>query len=327
MDERPDDPIRFGLIGAGPCAAALAAAIAEHPGATLAAEGGGRFGVARSYARPDWDGVEELLGADDIDALLIAPGGLAPGMGAAEARAALARQLPTLLFAPPSDLAELDDLAALAGRGGVPLGLPNWVRFLPATRALRDTVGRGEVGPLLSLFAAWRTRRPLADPLGELGLPLLDAVRWCVPELGAIGRGQVTAAPLFGADRPAALLILRAVSGPVLTIELAASLPQSHEVDDEILIEVLGEGAALRAEPLNQAITILGAGERRRVPWHRDAMYPLLEETIAALRAGRELPGAPAELRPTAALIQELRSAANGGEPRTVAGGSVSTGR
>lgn len=314
MDGRPDEPIRFGLIGAGARAAALAAAVAEHPAATLAAEVGGRFGAGRSY-----DGAEELFGAGEIDAVLIALERAGPGLGGGDARAALERRLPALLFAPLSDLAALDDLAALAAREGVPLGLPNPVRFLPATRALRDTVGRGEVGPLLSLFAAWRTRRPLADPLGELGLPILDAVRWCLPELGAIERVQVTAAPLFGPDRPAALLILRAASGPVLTIELAASLPPGHETDAEMLIEVLGEGAALRAEPLNQAITVLGAGERRRVAWHRDATYPLLEEVIAALREGRALPGAPAELRPTVALIEELRAAAEGGEPRMVA--------
>jgi predicted dehydrogenase len=288
---------------------------------------GGQFGAGRSYARPNRDETETLFGAGEVDALLIAPEGVTPGTGVMEARAALARRLPTLLFAPPSNLADLDALAALAARGGVPLGMPNWLRFLPATRALRDTVGRGEVGPLLSLFAAWRTRRPLVDPLGELGLPLLDAVQWCVPELEAIERVQVTAAPLFGADRPVALLILRARSGPVLTIEVAASLPAGHETDDEILIEVLGEGAALRAEPLNQAITVFGAGERRRVPWHRDAMHPLLEETIAALREGGELPGAPAELRPRLALIEELRSAAEGGEPRMVAATPPATGR
>ena len=83
MDGHSDEPIRFGLIGTGWRAAALAEAVVEHPGATLAAEAGGQFGAGRSY-----DEAEALLGAGEVDALLIAPDGPAPGLGGAEARAA-----------------------------------------------------------------------------------------------------------------------------------------------------------------------------------------------------------------------------------------------
>lgn len=176
-------------------------------------------------------------------------------------------------------------------------------------RARRDTVARGDTGPLLAVFAAWRTRRALADPLRELGVPLLDLLRWCLPDAGAIVRAQATRASLFGPDRAAALLILRTAGGLVCTVDLAAALPPAHEQEDEVLIEILGEEAALRAEPYNQAITVSAPGERRRTPWHRDAMYPLLDACVGALRAGREPPGAPAEARPALALIEELRGA------------------
>ncbi len=308
---QPSAPLRCGLFGSGPRAGVLAAAVTEHPGAVLAAtvqDAGG--GTWYGYATP-----AELLAAPDIDLVLIAgeePGAVAgdgADGGAGWAGAALARGKAVLCLTPPADLAQFDALAALAARHGAPLGLPNELRFLPATRALRDTVARGETGPLLSAFAAWRTRRAPGDLLRDLGAPLLDLLRWCLPAAGAIVRAQATVAPPFGHDRSAALLTLRTASGLVCTVELAAALPPDHEQEDEVLIEILGEEAALRAEPYNQAIAISGPGERRRLPWHRDALYPLLDAFVAALREGREPPGAPAEVRPTFALIEELRGA------------------
>ena len=309
--QRSPAPLRLGLLGPGARAGALAAAVAEHPGANVAA-------AVLGDARGTWWGYqtpEELLAAPEIEGVLIAAGDDA-ARSAHWAREALERGKPTLCLSCPADLAAFDALAALAGRRGAPLSLPNELRFLPATRALQDAVARGEPGPLLSLFAAWRTRRPLRDPLGELGAPLLDFLGWCLPE--GIDRAQATVAPLFGPDRPAALLILRARGGVVATVELAAALPDGYEAEDEVLIEVLGEEAALRAEPFNQAVTIIAGGGRRRVPWHRDALHPLIDGFIIALREGRDPPGSPAEVRPALALLAELRAAAADGQPRAV---------
>ena len=311
-----DAPLRFGLLGLGPRGQALAAAVRECPGVVLAAGAAGDeegAGVGRGtwwgYATP-----EEVIAAPQIDVVLVANDD--PASAHAHARAALAHGKPVLWFGYPAGLAQLDALVATAERHDAPLSLPNELRFLPATRALQSSVGQGDAGPLLSVFAAWRTRRALGDPLRELGLPLLDYLRWCLGE--EVARAQVTAGPLFGADRPAALLILRARDGVALTVELAASLPADYEQEDELTIEVLGEAAALRAEPFNQAITVVGGAHRARMPWHRHAAYPLVESFVAALREDREPPGSPAELRPTYVLLEQLAAASADGEARAL---------
>ncbi len=256
-------------------------------------------------------------GDGDDDAIVIAA--TAPTEALALTRAALAQGKLTLCLRLPSDLAALDDLAALAARHGAGLSLPNGLRYLPATIALREAVARGDTGPLISIFAAWRTSRPLGDPLGALGPALLDLLGWCVP--GPFDRAQVTADRLFGPERGAAALTLRGQDGLVRTIELAASLPVGHEQEDELLIEVLGEEAALRAEPFNQAITISGVRGRTRREWGTATLGPILDAFVAALRAGQEPPDPPSVLRPTLALLGELREAATDGRARVLAAG------
>ena len=313
--------LRLGLLGLGERGQALAAAVNELPGVALVAGTAGDEAAAGAV-RGTWWGyatAEELVAAPDVDAVLVALHDADRASG--YAREALEREKAVLWPGFSGDLERFDDLCAVAGRRGAALSLPNELRYLPAATALRESVLRGEPGPLLGVFAAWRTRRALpGGALRELGLPLLDYLRWCLPaELERVERVQVTAAPLFGEDRPVALLILRAGGGLVCTVELAASLPAAEEQQDEVTIEVLGESAALRADPYNQAITVVGPAGRSRVAWHRAAAYPLVEEFVAALREGGVPPGPPAELRPTLLLLEELGAATASGEARPVA--------
>lgn len=288
---RPDavstnSPLRISVLGTGARGQAFVTAVREHPDAVLV---GDEAGVSTDY-----------------DAVLIA-GGDEPTL-AERARGALQRGQAVLWAGMPADPALLDELGALATRHGAALSLPNELRYLPATRAAREAVARGETGPLLGVFAAWRAARALGpDPFRELALPLLDYLGWCLP--GGFTRVQATVAPLFGPERPAALLTLRHASGVVATVEIVAP-PAGCVQDDEVTIEILGEEAALRVEPFNQAIAITTAGRSRRVPWHRPAAYPLVDDFVLAVRDGREPPGSPEELRPTLALIEELRGVA-----------------
>ncbi|MFN8539936.1 MAG: hypothetical protein U0232_20950 [Thermomicrobiales bacterium] len=237
---------------------------------------------------------------------------VAAGESAAEslelARVALAAGCATLCLDLPGDLATLDELAGLAARRGAGLGFPNGLRYLPAVAALRETVRRGEVGVLLSTFLAWRVTGQPAEALTTLGPATLDLLGWLVP--GRIEQSQVTSAPLFGGERDSAFLLLRDEVGLVRTVELVTGLPANLEFDAELLIEVLGEDAALRAEPFNQAITIASGTTRQRREWGAEAIGPILAECVAALAAGAALPGAPEQLRPTLALLAGLRATA-----------------
>lgn len=305
MSEPKATPLRFGLIGLGPRGQALAAAVNERPGVLLAAgaavdDAGEARGTWWGYATPD-----EVIAAGELDAIIVAAENR--GLAIDYARRALERGKAVLSLAWPDDLAQFDALVALAAGAGATYSQPNPLRFLPATRALRDAVAAGETGPLLSVFAAWRTRRaPGDDLLHDFGLPLFDYLRWCLDD--EIVHAQVMAAPLFGPERPVALLTLRAGRGVVLSVELAAALPPGYQQEDELLIEALGEAAVLRAAPFNQAVTVVGATGRSRIPWHRDGADLLVGEFVAALREGAEPPGSPATVRPALALLDALRA-------------------
>jgi predicted dehydrogenase len=237
---------------------------------------------------------------------------VAAGDSAAEsltlAREALGAGRATICLDLPGDLATLDELAGLATQHGVGLGFPNGLQYLPAVSAMRETVQRGETGALLSAFLAWRVTGRQGDALAMLGPAALDLLGWLVP--GTIEQSQVTTAPLFGSERDTAMLLLRDGAGLVRTVELVTGLPANLEFGEELLIEVLGEDAALRAEPFNQAITIATGSGRQRQAWGAEAIGPILAECVAALAAGAALPGAPEALRPTLALLAGLRATA-----------------
>lgn len=233
---------------------------------------------------------------------------VAAGETAAEtlalAQEALSAGKPSLCLSLPTDLATLDALSAAATRHGAALCLPNALRYLPATIALHETLQRGEAGALLSAFLAWRTTASGGAALATLGPAALDLLTWLVP--GTLVRSQNTIASLFGTSHDAALLLLRDETGLIRTVELVTGLPPTLEYGAELLIEVLGEDAALRAEPFNQAITIATGADRQRREWGTAALGPLLADFVAAVRAGDALPGTPAALRPTLAFLAEL---------------------
>ncbi len=245
-------------------------------------------------------GAEMLPGdAADAGAIVVA------GDSVAETLALLPEALhagkPTLCLALPGDRATLDATVELAARHGAALSLPNPLRYLPATIALRETLLRGEAGPLLSAFLAWRTGDE-GDPLATLGPAALDLLGWLLP--APIVRTQATSAALFGATRDTVALLLRDDTGLVRTVELITGLPPTLEFGHDLLLEVLGEEAALRAEPFNQAITIASATTRRRQEWGVATIAPILADFVAALRDARPLPGPPADLRVTLELLE-----------------------
>jgi predicted dehydrogenase len=243
---------------------------------------------------------------DSAEAVVAAGDSVAESL--ALAREALETGKPTLCLDLPGDLASLEALAELATQRGTVIGFPNALRHLPALAALRETLRRGEAGTLLSVFLAWRVTGRGGDPLTMLAPAALDLLGWLVP--GTVEQWQVTTAPLFGAERDTALLLLRDGAELVRTVELVTGLSPNLEFGEELLVEVLGEDAALRAEPFNQAITIATRSSRQRREWGSEAIGPILAEFVAALDSGATLPGTPDGLRPALALLEGLRAVA-----------------
>src|SRR5262249_24558853 len=132
---------------------------------------------------------------------------------------------------------------------------------------------RKNVGTPIALFAAHRTKRSVAgDLFTDLALPLIDLALWLVES--EVERVQVMAERLFtpGTDdgpesADTALILLRFANNVVATLEVARSLPDGYSRDEKITVELLGRDAVLRAEPTNQAVTIMGTADTMREDW------------------------------------------------------------
>lgn len=296
-----DTPLRVGIVGLGPRGQAYAGAFGAEPGVVVAA--GSNSDVDETGSWWGYATAAEIVASPRIDAIVLTD----PDAGRAAHRAAdaLRRGKHVVWPAAPGDAALLRGLAVEGERSGGLLTVPNELRYLPSISQLQKTVASGEAGPLLSAFMSWRTRTvPLRDPLRTLGLPLIDLLFWCLG--GSFSRAQVTVGEVDD-TRSLVAVIIRHESGLIATIEIAAALPRGYEQADEVVVELLGESAALRAEPFNQAITIVrGGGARQRVAWHRDAAYPIVAAIMSARNGGIEYPGAIGAQSSALTLLEQL---------------------
>jgi myo-inositol 2-dehydrogenase/D-chiro-inositol 1-dehydrogenase len=159
-------PVRIGLIGAGRIGSSHAQVLAERvPGVRLTAVADPRPAAAtalaeRHGARPVTD-VEELIGADDVEAVVIAASSEAHTdlvVAAAAAGKAVFCEKPASLTLPAIDRA----LAAVHA-AAVPFQVGFNRRFAADFRAAHDAVAAGAVGSVQLLRSL--TRDPgLADP-------------------------------------------------------------------------------------------------------------------------------------------------------------------
>lgn len=300
-----DSVLRVGIVGLGQRGQAYASAFGAEPGVVVAA--GSNSDVDETGSWWGYATAAEIVASPRIDAIVLTdPDADRAALRAAEA---LRRGKHVVWPAAPGDAALLKGLADDGERFGGLLTVPNELRYLPSIQQLQQTVTSGDAGPLLSAFLAWRTRRsPLRDPLRTHGLPLIDLLLWCLG--GSFSRAQVTVGDLDD-TRSLAAVILRHESGLIATIEIAAALPRGYEQADEVVVEILGESAALHAEPFNQAITVVrGDGARQRVAWHRDAAYPIVGAFMSARRGVAEYPGTIAGQLGALTLLEQLRALA-----------------
>lgn len=308
-----DTALRVGIVGLGPRGQAYSNAFSSEPDVVVAA--GSNSDVDETGSWWGYATAPEIVASPRIDAIVLSD----PDADRAAVRAAEALRHGKHVVWPaaPADAALLKGLADDGERSGGLLTVPNELRYLPSIQQLQKTVASGDAGPLLSAFMAWRTRMsPLRDPLRSHGLPLIDLLLWCLG--GTFSRAQVTVGELDG-SRSFAALILRHETGLIATIEIAAALPRGHEQADEVVVEILGESAALRAEPFNQAITIVpGGGARQRVAWHRDAAYPIVGAFMSARKGAAEYPGTVAGQVGALTLLERLRALAPGNAAGTL---------
>lgn len=157
--------IRWGILGTGKIARAFAEALAETPGAQLAAVASrsiaGADAFAAGFGQPRAFGsYQELADADGIDIVYIAT---PHPMHAANALMALGAGKAVLCEKPFTiNRREAEQVVALAREKGLFLMEAMWTRFMPALAQVRSIIASGEIGQVRQVMADLvSSRRPI----------------------------------------------------------------------------------------------------------------------------------------------------------------------
>jgi len=207
----------FGIVGAGVIAATHARAIAEIPGAWLAAVSDTSPESAKALATAHGCAAEPdphaLLARDDVDVVTVCvPSGLHAEVGVAAAAAGK-----HLVIEKPIDvtLEAADRLIGAARATGVKLTVISQHRFDPGVVALRGLIGTGALGTLLLGEAStkWYRSQAYYDSGGWRGTWALDG-------------GSLMNQGIHYVD------LLLACMGPVAEVT-AISATQTHQIEAE----------------------------------------------------------------------------------------------
>jgi predicted dehydrogenase len=288
-------PVRWGIVGAGGIAAALAADIARtdgHEVAAVAARDADRAAqLAQRYDAPRSSGsYEELYADEDVDVVYVAT---THPFHREQALGAIAAGKPVLVEKPLTlNAAGAREVFAAASAAGVFAMEAMWMRTHPLIRQAQELVAAGELGEVRAVQADFGFALDY-DPGHRLfdrdngGGALLDlgiypaTLAWLF--LGAPDRVQTTGdlAPT-GVDRTVAMQWSRGDGA-------TAQLFSSSAVSTSCRATVSGTRGWLSLEPtffMPTTMLVSVDGEVRRVEADPVGYVPQIEEVGRCLRAG-----------------------------------------
>jgi predicted dehydrogenase len=299
-------PLGWGLIGCGDIAAKrVAAALRDSPQSALVTVARARASLAADFARghgarrwhADW---REVLRDPEVDAVYLAtPVALHPeqAIAAAEAGKHVLCEKPMAL-----DVDACRRMVKAAQQHGVSLGVAYYRHHYPVVARLRELLASGEIGsPVIVQAQAFEPFNPTADhprawllkkalsgggPMADFGchrlevlLDLLGPVRETrgFPSNTRFRDREVedtcVAHLQFESGAQALVTVTHAVLERRDTLEILGTLGSAH-------IPVLNEG-------LLRVTTAEGVREEKHPP-HANLHQPLVEDFVAAARAGRD---------------------------------------
>ena len=300
---------RLALIGSDERTAALAERLS--PAGPVS---GGRFEIARWGNGPgDEADLSEQAGRAGVPVVSWQQAVSDPSVEAVVVAGQPAERQPVVIQAlrygkvvvcPPPCATSEEDLEgveqALRESGGALLAVGDTTASFAGRRAL-SAITAGSVGEIHAIFGA--ARRRIGAPDTAEGLwDLLDFVTRCA---GAPERGHAMAG-----DFGAILATLRMQSGTVVTLEVAASLPQTFPADREVEVEISGALAAIRIEPNNGALRLSAAESLpTHRPWQNRPAELLLDDLEAAFTLRPEPEVAMAHQRDLVRAMTIVKSA------------------
>jgi predicted dehydrogenase len=293
------DPIRWGILGTGGIARTFAGDLAYTDDGVVAAVGsrsqssadsfGDRFNVPRRY-----DSYDELVHDDQIDAVYVAT---PHPMHFENASLALAAEKPVLVekaFTMTGQ--EARDLVAQARTQGLFLMEAMWTRFLPHVIALRELIGAGRLGEIVSFeadhgqwFALDPAFRLFAPELG--GGALLDLgvypISFASMLLGTPERIAAAVEPAFTGVDGQVSMVFSYESGAQSTLtctSLARTATRACVSGTDARVEIAGDFYAPTTMAL---ITRDGEREEFRFDTQGRGLHYEAQEVARCLREGR----------------------------------------
>ncbi len=255
-------PVRIGLIGAGRIGASHADVISRRvPEAVLVAVADPRPGVAADLAEPRGargeTSVEDVLAADDVDAVVIAASSVAHAaliVAAAEAGKHVFSEKPAGMT-----LDEIDAARSATAAAGVAFQVGFNRRFAREFVAAREAITTGRLGSVRQLRSL--TRDPGSGPSDPDAVPPwtiftqtlihdFDTLNWLNP--GAHAVDVVATADSLTSPGHATLLdhatvVIRYDNGAIATAEASFAATYGYDVRGEVLgsegMVTMGEGA------------------------------------------------------------------------------------
>jgi myo-inositol 2-dehydrogenase / D-chiro-inositol 1-dehydrogenase len=227
----PQQPVRFGLVGAGRIGQVHAAGIASNPETELSWVADPFVEVARTLASrfggAATDAPDELISSGEVDAVLVA----SPTPTHIDLiEACIDADLPVLCEKPIDlDIARVDALRAKVAASEVPVALGFNQRFDPGFAEVHARVRAGEIGDLEQLTIV--SRDPGPPPATYIGVSGgifrdmtihdFDMARFFageIAEVSAVGARLFDPGAQEHGDFDTAVVTLRAVSGAIITI-------------------------------------------------------------------------------------------------------------
>ena len=268
---------RIGIIGAGTRGRIFAEVIRRSPHATLA-------GVADPYVRPDWVGDtpfyrqhDELIDRGEPDAIVVATPDDThrdPVIAGAEAG------LPMLVEKPfATTLSDAEAMAEAVVRNDIPLVIGFENRWNPHIVRIRESLDTGELGNPVWQHAELSntTNVPCevlpwaatSSPVWFLMPHTVDLVTWMadsrVTSVDAIGsRGILRRRGIDTWDAVQALLKFE--NGSSATLISSWVLPESGPSIVEFTYDLNASEGAIRADIINQGVTVLADRARNQAP-------------------------------------------------------------
>ncbi len=193
------------------------------------------------------------------------------------ARAALGAGIPVVSL--PID--NPDDAivqAMLDGR----LRLMSRLHGLPALDRLYTDCEAELYGRRYGVFAAHRLPR---NAVQDLEPALCDLVVYVASLIDSpLVRLSATTSNLDTSSTAAWFLLARFADDTIATIEVGAMLPEADDAGGELLVEVTGSDAVLRAEPERQSILVNRSGGHEWMAWYAAAPEFLLRRAVSLLK-------------------------------------------